>query len=336
MGITWDNLTWQPSKKRVNPKKSWMNWKKMSTTKCLKEWYVAIFCGWLLNPILGDVTWYHYHYSSKNMDASSFQFTCWTDDLGTKAIPETPRLPNHSVPILHPTSRYTYSPSKPLRTKQPTQPIKQNSIFRSVSILVWAPAGGGTHIVLNPIRQLMSGREGVQNLCLSREALDFKKKKRPPKVGPKSTNSLQGVPLKKTRKFQQNSSTTIVQINELQGCSRWIFSPLKSPHWVPQPNGSPVPGAIQSQRQCQPSIWEKCISEHTTHAFEPSEILSRFGGVLAIFGFEFPWDCELRSPHRLCLWKCVQVLMQQPQRSFIIDLLAKCHARNESRTFKIL
>ena len=104
------------------------------------------------------------------------------------------KLPNHSVPILHPTSRYTYSPSKPLRTKQPTQPIKQNSIFRSVSILVWAPAGGGTHIVLNPIRQLMSGREGVQNLCLSREALYFKKRKRPPKVGPKITNSLQGVP----------------------------------------------------------------------------------------------------------------------------------------------
>lgn len=41
---------------------------------------------------------------------------------------------------------------------------------------LWAPAGGGTHIVLNPIRQLMSRWEGVQNLCLSRQ--HFQKKKR--------------------------------------------------------------------------------------------------------------------------------------------------------------
>lgn len=139
MGINW--------KMAVNPKKLWLKWKKMSTTK----------------------------------DDYRTPFRVTSLDITILII--HPKIMAH-LPFNSPvelTSTDTYSQSKPLQTNNQRNKIRK-SFDSSAWMSLWAPAGGGTHIVLNPIRQLMSRWEGVQNLCLSRQ--HFQKKTRPPKAGP--------------------------------------------------------------------------------------------------------------------------------------------------------
>lgn len=257
---------------------------------------------WLLHTISSDVTWYHYPYPSKKNGASSFQFTCWINI-------------------------YRY-----IRNKI------RKSFDSSAWMSLWAPAGGGTHIVLNPIRQLMSRWEGVQNLCLSRQ--HFQKKTRPPKAGP-TANKWKAASLQGSRK----STKTPTKIRKSMNYKLFTFKryPVKSLTAIksPSPTGRALQGGsshkdnVSLQIKTQGEMYCRNFSEHAPMHFHSDSWAFRGGRKFRILRRVRLW--AIYTLDRLRLWKCVQVLMQQPQRSFIIDLLAKERKlRNESGTLKLM
>ena len=194
---------------------------------------------WLLHTISSDVTWYHYPYPSKKNGASSFQFTCWINI-------------------------YRY-----IRNKI------RKSFDSSAWMSLWAPAGGGTHIVLNPIRQLMSRWEGVQNLCLSRQ--HFQKKNASTKSRANSQQMKGGFTLQGSRKSNKlPQKSNIVQWKSMN-CRLFTFKryPLKSlirplsppAQRVARSRGDPVTKTMSASKS---NPREKCIAEifqNMPHAF---------------------------------------------------------------------